>query len=124
MLYLRTPSRGLNEPVKNSHDGEMKAVIYHSNLSLQDEEKLSYATYFEALRLGYQRRLFQKHHKCVPAVYAPVLKRMRKIPPWFMRPKSKTSNFKLLVTLPNNTEAGKRVSVTNSSHRIRPEQTK
>ena len=35
--------------------------------------------------------------------------------------KKRNSNFKLLVTLPNNAEAGKRVSVTDSSHRIRPE---
>ena len=30
-----------------------------------------------------------------------------------MRPKSKVSNFELLVTLPNNTEAGKIVSATD-----------
>ena len=40
---------------------------------------------------------------------------------------SQKQNFKfqtILVTLPNNTEAGKRVSATDSSNRIRPERTK
>ena len=68
--------------------------------------------------------LFQKLHKCVPAVHAQVLNRMRKIPHLSMRPKNEVSNFKLLVTLPNNTEAEKRVSGTDSSHEIQPERTK
>ena len=35
--------------------------------------------------------------------------------------KKRNSYFKLLATLPNNAKAGKRVSVTVSSHQIRPE---
>ena len=50
--------------------------------------------------------LFQTHHKrCVPAVHAQVLKRIR-FPECIS--KAKFSNFKLLVTLPNNTGAGKK----------------
>ena len=30
-LYLRIPSDGLNEPVKNSHDRERKAIRYQFN---------------------------------------------------------------------------------------------
>ena len=37
--------------------------------------------------------------------------------------KSELPNFKLLVALPNNTEVGKIVSASESSHRIRPERT-
>ena len=82
-LYIRIPSHGLYEPVKNSQDiRERKAVRYESNLSLQDEEKLSYASYLDYLRdyLGYQGRLFKKHRKCTPAVHAQVLNRIKKIP--------------------------------------------
>ena len=54
-----------------------KGVRYQSNLSLQNEEELSYATYLEYLkRLGYFKRI----KWCVPAVHAQILKRIEKIP--------------------------------------------
>ena len=61
-------------------------------------------------------RLFQTHDKwCVPAVYAQILKCIRSL----TASKAKVSNFKLLGTLPNNAEAGKNVSVTDSYHGTR-----
>ena len=64
-----------------------------TNLSLQDEEKLSYATYFEALET------FSKTPQVVRTTSASAQ---------FFK-KHKTLNaFQLLVTLPNNTEAGKK----------------
>ena len=44
---IQTPFHGLYEPVENSQNiRERKAVRYQSNLFLQDEEKLPYATYY------------------------------------------------------------------------------
>ena len=42
-------------------------------------------------------------------MHAQIIKTHEKDPPWFMRSKKRNSNFKLLVALPNNVEAGKTV---------------
>ena len=57
--YISNNSHGLNEPVKNSQNiRERKAVKDQSNLSLQDEEKLFYATYLKYFkRLGYFKHI-------------------------------------------------------------------
>ena len=65
----------------------------------------------------------RQYHQLCTSTGCSIFKTYEKDPPWFMRPKKRNSNFKLLVTLPSNAEAGKRVSVTGSSHQIRPERT-
>ena len=40
---------------------------------------------------------FKKHHRCLRDLHVQILKRMGKVPPWFMSPESETSNFELLV---------------------------
>ena len=64
-------------------------------LCLQDENKLCYATYLEYLkRLGYFENITSSaYQQCM----LNFLKRMKKTLPGLCVPKSKTSNFKLLV---------------------------
>ena len=71
--------------------------------------------------MEYQGRLGRKNTTTSYQQCMFKFKKHAKDPSYLILLKKRNSNFKLLVTLPNNAKASKRVSVTVSSHQIRLE---